>query len=98
MALNAGIHYVQIIDSLDVPYRYYYANRSFAIGLTLAITNSFNGYDISCNGLTDGSISASATGGLGFYAWNWDNGGTNSNSSLGAGFYTVVVNDQADVL
>jgi hypothetical protein len=67
-----------------------------AIDLTLASTNSFNGYDISCNGLMDGSISAGATGGLGFYAWNWDNGGTSPNASnLGAGFHAVVVTDQA---
>ena len=97
MALNAGIHYVQIIDSLGCAYTDTITlTEAAAIDLTLASTNSFNGYDISCNGLTDGSISASATGGLGFYAWNWDNGGTNSNSSnLGAGFHTVVVNDQA---
>ena len=97
MALNAGTHYVQIIDSLGCAYTDTISlTEAAAIDLTLASTNSFNGYDISCNGLMDGSISAGATGGLGFYAWNWDNGGTSPNASnLGAGFHAVVVTDQA---
>ena len=97
LALNSGIHYVQIVDSLGCTYTDTVSlTQAAAIDLNLASTNSLNGYDISCNGLADGSVSASATGGLGFYAWNWDNGGTSSNSSsLSAGFHAVTVSDQA---
>ena len=51
--------------------------------------------DISCFGLTDGSISIATSGGVAPYSYNWSNTGINTSvvSNLEAGTYTVTVND-----
>ncbi|MEM9821076.1 MAG: S8 family serine peptidase, partial [Bacteroidota bacterium] len=50
--------------------------------------------DATCNGASDGSISASAAGGIAPYSYNWSNGNTGANNSgLSAGTYTVIVSD-----
>lgn len=53
--------------------------------------------DVSCAGLTDGSATASASGGTpGYtYAWTPSGGSTATASNLGAGTYTVTVMDAA---
>lgn len=61
-----------------------------------APTVTASGSDVSCFGLTDGSISASATGGTSPYSYSIDGstfGSSSSFSNLGAGTYTVYVND-----
>jgi hypothetical protein len=54
-----------------------------------------SGDNISCNGLTDGSIDLTVAGGTGPYTYAWDNGaGSNEDpSNLGAGTYNVTVTD-----
>ncbi|TAE50831.1 MAG: hypothetical protein EAZ89_11290 [Bacteroidetes bacterium] len=50
--------------------------------------------DVSCYGLTDGSISASATGGVGGYTYSWSTGtGGNILNGLAAGAYILTVQD-----
>src|SRR6185369_9883417 len=52
------------------------------------------GYNISCNGGNNGSISATPSGGTAAYTYSWINGKTTSSiSSLTAGVYTVTVKD-----
>ena len=47
-----------------------------------------------CNGIDNGGLTASATGGSGPYAYLWSNGGiTVSITGVGAGTYTVTVTD-----
>ncbi len=49
---------------------------------------------VSCFGATDGSASVVASGGMGSYTFNWDNGETGTNaSSLNAGEHIVSVTD-----
>jgi hypothetical protein len=57
---------------------------------------SFNGgWNVSCAGATDGSITSTTTGGCLPYSYAWSNGGSTANlSGLGAGTYTVTVTDQ----
>jgi len=51
-------------------------------------------YDVSCNGLQNGSIDVSVTGGFGNYSYLWSNGETTQDiSNLLAGVYNVTVND-----
>jgi hypothetical protein len=50
--------------------------------------------NIGCNGGTNGSITASATGGTGAYTYSWSGGGSSAtNSGLTAGTYTCTVTD-----
>jgi hypothetical protein len=52
------------------------------------------GYNVSCNGLNDGSASV-LTNGCGALTYSWSNGGNSSNiSGLTAGAYTITVTDQ----
>ncbi len=53
--------------------------------------------NISCNGLADGAITASATGGTGSIAYQWSNGGSGGTIlNLMAGSYTVTATDAND--
>jgi hypothetical protein len=52
------------------------------------------GYNISCNGASDGSIVSTTTGGCLPYSYNWSNNATTANlANLPAGSYTVTVTD-----
>ncbi len=64
--------------------------------LALSTTTLFYncGYNVSCNGATDGSATASVSGGCGPYGFAWSNGDTTATASgLGAGTYAVVITD-----
>ena len=59
--------------------------------VTIAMTTG-----ISCNGLTDGALQATATGGKPTYTYAWNTGATTSElDSIGAGTYEVTVTDEA---
>lgn len=52
------------------------------------------GFNVSCNGSSDGSVNSSVTGGCGQYSYNWSNNATTANiGNLPAGTYTVTVTD-----
>ena len=49
---------------------------------------------VSCAGLTDGSVTVTATGGTGPYSFNWSNGSAGQTvSNLGGGLHTVIISD-----
>ncbi len=51
--------------------------------------------DVSCNGLTDGSIFSNVTGGVPSYVYAWSTGDSSVNlMNLGGGAYTLTVTDQ----
>lgn len=60
-----------------------------ALGTNATVTN------ISCNGLSDGSVDLTVTGGITAYTYNWTPGGytVEDPSNLALGTYTVVVTD-----
>jgi gliding motility-associated-like protein len=109
-SVKAGIYNITVVDlngATKVS-----ANRTFtnpANPLTLTQTiSSHNGFNITCNGASDGSIDATASGGTlngGQYVYSWtavdENGAaflladpTNKNQTgLGPGTYTVSVTD-----
>lgn len=63
---------------------------SNANGATVAI----NATATSCNGGSDGSLTAQASGSTGPYIYSWSNGGTTATiSNLNAGTYSVTVTD-----
>jgi gliding motility-associated-like protein len=67
-----------------------------AVSVTAAITSNYNGQDISCNGATDGSTQATASGGTATYTYEWSTAPTQTTAiatGLGAGVYTVTTTD-----
>jgi len=69
-------------------------------GTLLAMINapvSFNGYNVSCNGAADGSVSTFVSGGTAPYQYNWTGptpiGNVDNATGLSAGTYTLTVID-----
>ena len=63
-------------------------NEPSAISVTNVITN------VSCNGMADGSINLTASGGAGGYTYLWSNNTTGSSlSGVGTGTYSVTITD-----
>lgn len=57
-------------------------------------SSNFNGFNISCHGLSDGTIDMSTSGGTTPYQFSWSNGGiTEDISNLTAGTYTASITD-----
>lgn len=58
------------------------------------ITATATAIDITCNGLSNGGASVTATGGTGSLTYTWSNNGTTTSiANLAAGTYTVTVKD-----
>ena len=58
------------------------------------LVSDYNGYNISCNGNSDGSFDLSVISGSGSYSYLWSNGATTEDlTSLSAGTYSVDITD-----
>jgi len=67
-----------------------------ALSATTAITSNYNGENISCFGLTNGSALVSVSGGVGAYTYSWTSVPSQTTAganNLGAGTYSVTVKD-----
>jgi hypothetical protein len=94
--LGAGTYYLSIYDneggslscsSLNIPYT---VTASTVGTLTMSSTN------VSCNGLNDGTVGVTVSGGAFPYTYLWDNGSNPtlaSQNTLGGGVYNVLVTD-----
>ena len=88
--LPAGNYYVTITDS---------GNCSISDSLTIEQPNSeiailYNQQNVSCYGLSDGSLNISVSGGTSPYSYIWSNGVSIEDlSNLIAGIYTLTVSD-----
>lgn len=70
------------------------ASASIAVTAPLALSNVISTTSVTCNGNTDGTATATLTGGTIPYTYNWFNGQTTSTATgLGFGTHSVVVND-----
>ncbi len=93
--LSAGLYGVQVTDANGCM-----ANASVTITqpplLTASISSAsdYNGYNISCNGGSDGWATVSGSGGVPPYSYLWSDGQvTATASNLSAGPYTVTITD-----
>lgn len=87
--LPKGTYSVSITDAAGCP-----GEASFAITEPAKITLQVVKEDVSCHGLTDGSLIALANGGASGFSYQWSNGATTDNiGNLSAGTYTVTVTD-----
>ncbi|MEM1323660.1 MAG: T9SS type A sorting domain-containing protein [Bacteroidota bacterium] len=67
------------------------ASNCDGAGINVNIVNNSN---VSCNGGSDGSLTAIASGGSGSYSYNWSNGSISASiTNLSAGIYTVTATD-----
>ena len=58
------------------------------------IVSGFNGYQIQCNGLSNGSIDVSVLGGVSPFTYAWSNSATSQDlSNLSAGNYQLIITD-----
>lgn len=90
--LAAGNYSVTITDSKGCTYTSNVNITQPASGVTATVTVVSN---VSCNGLSNGALTANASGGTGGYTYSWTSGGVASQgiSNLAAGTYSVVVTD-----
>jgi gliding motility-associated-like protein len=93
--LSGGIYTVTITDANNCTTT---ANVTLVepsdIEVTFTVLSNYNGSPITCNGASDGSASASITGGTLPYTFNWSNGQTDSTATnLVDGLNTVTVTD-----
>lgn len=70
------------------------ATASVTIGEPMVLGVNTTATDASCNGFSDGSITANGTGGTAPYSYLWSDGQTTATATgLSAGMYTVTVTD-----
>ncbi|MBL7890267.1 MAG: gliding motility-associated C-terminal domain-containing protein [Bacteroidia bacterium] len=61
---------------------------------TAIAASNYNGFNISCHGLSDGAIDMTTAGGTSPYQFSWNNGGTTEDiSGVVAGTYNAIVTD-----
>ncbi|MES2621158.1 MAG: choice-of-anchor L domain-containing protein, partial [Bacteroidota bacterium] len=88
-ALAAGNYSLTVTDNNSCS-----ATATTVITEPTAIQINANSTDITCNGLNNGSITLSTTGGISPYSYNWGGGITTQNrTSLASSTYIVTVTD-----
>jgi len=88
--LNSGVHSVTVTDANNCITAATITITEPAVLSTTAVLNNTT----SCNGLSDGGATVTATGGTPPYTYQWDNGETNSSATmLGSGIHSVTVTD-----
>jgi gliding motility-associated-like protein len=67
------------------------------LNITTTVTSNYNGRDISCFGFSDGSVNATASGGVLGFSYQWDaatnNQSTSNATNLSVGNYNVTATD-----
>jgi len=93
--LYAGVYTLQVTDINSCTYyETVILNEPTDFSSTINSTTNFNGFDISCNGFSDGSIDFEVTGSVPPYSYFWNSGQiTQDISSVNAGAYIVNVLD-----
>ena len=94
--LTAGSYQVQLVDENNCSQNFsFQITEPEPLTFTSVQTSSYpSGDNISCNGLSDGSISIEVEGGTAPYDYQWSNGMSTADiSNVTAGSYTLTVTD-----
>jgi len=93
--LPAGANYVTVTDENGcVTVHCVIMPNNGNLALNIASPVYAGGYNIRCNGGTDGSVNLTVVSGSGTYTYLWSNGATTEDiTGLTAGTYTVTVDD-----
>lgn len=93
--LSVGNYFVQITDNNGcVDTTSIVLTQPDSLILNTIISNYNGGYNVSCNGFTDGGIDLTVVGGTPNFTYNWSNGSIYEDlSNISAGSYTVIVTD-----
>tara|TARA_B100001093_G_scaffold305440_2_gene291519 strand:- start:78823 stop:86139 length:7317 start_codon:yes stop_codon:yes gene_type:complete len=97
--LSAGNYSVTVNDNLNCSITFGPVNLTSPSPINWTInTTNYNGFEVSCNGESDGEIYVATTGGTGTITYNWPNLSSNNDtvSNLSAGSYTVIATDDAN--
>ena len=96
--LQAGTHYITVTDvnncaATDTVT----TTQPDILEVSLTSIGNYNGYDITCNGASDGVVLANATGGTIPYTYQWDAAAMNQTGDIAydlpIGTYSVMVTD-----
>jgi hypothetical protein len=72
----------------------YTITQPLIIGATATATTNYNGFNVSCFGLSDGAATVTPAGGTAPYTFLWSTGATTQTiTNLAAGVYSVTVKD-----
>tara|TARA_B100002052_G_scaffold49300_2_gene42380 strand:+ start:6118 stop:8526 length:2409 start_codon:yes stop_codon:yes gene_type:complete len=95
--ISAGLYSLEIYDANNCFFSIdsIILNDPAELIFDSVIISQFNGYNISCNGASDGQISVFVNGGTGPYLYNWSNTSISLpfNENLFAGTYSLSVID-----
>ncbi len=95
--LGAGVYSVTVADVNGcLTVKTITLTQPTAVASTMSITSNYNGQNISCFGLSDGSALTNVSGGTGVYTYTWSTTPTQTTyaaSNLSAGTYTVTIRD-----
>jgi gliding motility-associated-like protein len=93
--LSAGSYTLTVTDNAGcIAVRTVVLTQPAAFVINSVIPQNNPPYNISCNGLTDGSLNLSVNGGTAPYSFVWSNGAITQNLlNIPAGVFTVVITD-----
>lgn len=94
--MQPGTYFLMVTDSLsDTAYANVTLTEPSVLEITL-YSPSYSGFNIHCNGGSEGEIVANVTGGITPYSYLWSNDSiTNSINTLVAGEYSITITDDA---
>ncbi len=94
-SLPGGMYFITVTDDNGCTVvEDFTINEPVVLTISTSITSNYNGYNISCIGATDGSVTATPAGGTAPFSYLWNDGQTAATlTNVGAGTYTVTVTD-----
>ena len=93
--LTAGFYFVDITDAYGVIKNFQFTLTEPPLLQATITSTNYNGYNISCNGGSNGNATVTAGGGVPGYSYSWSNGSLNqSNTGLNSGNYSCTITDQ----